>query len=59
MGKRKTYSVSTYDPGDTPEDDWAWTVRAKRLSGRAVVEAIRELRAEGYEDDTSIYVELD
>lgn len=53
----KTYRISTYDPGDTPDEEWGWTVHRSGLPLMGLRAAIRELRGFGYEDDTSILVE--
>lgn len=52
-----TYRLSTYDPGDTPEDEWGWTVRETGLTRWQLRGAIREYRGWGYSDDCSILVE--
>ncbi len=50
-----TYRVSTWDPGDAP-DDWDWTVVATGLSRWQLRGALRELYGRGY-GEASILVQ--
>jgi hypothetical protein len=43
-----TYSLSTWDPGETPEDDFGWTERFAGLSKWDLREAIRWAVQMGY-----------
>lgn len=52
-----TYRVSTYDPGDEPDDDWGWTVRWSGLPAWMIRAAVRQALSMGYERQVSILVE--
>lgn len=51
-----TYTVSTYDTGDTPDDDWAWTVIATGVTKWGLRAILRTLYGQSY-DVNSIAVD--
>jgi hypothetical protein len=44
------YTVSTRDPGDTPDEDWAWVPFASTASPWGLRLILRELYGFGYGD---------
>lgn len=44
-----TYTVSTHDTGDTPDDDWAWIVRATGVGKWGLRPILRGLYGQAYD----------
>jgi hypothetical protein len=54
---RPTYRISTWDPGDSPGDDWGWNLRHAGLTRWQLRAAMQDVRDLGYIEDHSVLIE--